>query len=123
MNTAETKTQSRISKLGWGILTGISALLVLNGAALYFFIAEMQEERTTAIMLSGFGLLALAVALQGFRTGSRSAWNATWVLVTLLVVIGVHILLTGNMVVGPFYLSLAAITLLGQLLAGRNPIS
>jgi hypothetical protein len=120
MNTAEMKTQSRISKLGWGILTGISALLVLNGAGLYFFIAEMQEERTTAIMLSGFGLLALVVALEGFRTGHRSAWNATWVLVTLLVVIGVHILLTGNMVVGPFYLSLAAITLIGQLLAGRN---
>jgi hypothetical protein len=119
MNTAETRTHSRISKLGWGILTGISALLVLNGAALYLFVAESHEEQTSAIILSGFGLLALFVALQGFRINSRSAWNATWVLVALLAVVGVHIMLSGNLMVGLFYLSLTAITLIGQLFAGR----
>jgi hypothetical protein len=120
MNTIETKSRTRFSKVGWGIHLVVTGLLVLNSVGLYIFIASSREEQTTAILLGGLGLLALVVALEGYRQHSRFAWNAAWVLVGALGVIGVHITVLGEAYVGVFYLSLAGITLLGQLLAGSS---
>jgi hypothetical protein len=119
-NTIETKSRTRFSKWGWGIHLVVTGLLVLNSVILYFFIAGAREEQTTAILLGGLGLLALVVVLEGYRQHSRFAWNATWVLVGALSFIGVHITVLGELSVGVFYLSLAAITLFGQLLAGSE---
>jgi hypothetical protein len=120
MNTIETKSKTRFSKVGWGIHLVVTGLLVLNSVILYFYIAGAREEQTTAILLGGLGLLAWVVALEGYRQHSRFAWNAAWVLVGALSVIGIHITVLGEPSVGVFYLSLTGITLLGQLLAGSS---
>jgi hypothetical protein len=120
MNTIETKSRTRFSKVGWGIHLAVTGLLVLNSVGLYIFIAPSREEQTTAILLGGLGFLALVVALEGYHQHSRFAWNAVWILVGALSVIGVHITVVGEPYVGVFYLSLAGITLLGQLLAGSS---
>jgi hypothetical protein len=134
--TSEIRKQSRLARWGWGILLTVSALLVLNGI-LWFFIGPQREgaeiegfrqafpalaqqmatnARQVAIWFMSFGLLALLVALEGFRHGSRWAWNATWVVVAVLTAIG--ILYRGGF--GVILLGLVPIVLVGQLLARRG---
>jgi lysylphosphatidylglycerol synthetase-like protein (DUF2156 family) len=136
---------SRTSKWGWGILVVLAILLVLNGVALYFISAwpstfeqdtgvSMSEVRqtfptvvdqvvrggqTTSILLAGFGLLALVVAVEGFRHASRWAWNAMWILVAMMAVVGVRATVMGQ-VFGLYYLVIGAVALVGQLLARRG---
>lgn len=109
----------RLAKWGWGVLLAIGAVLALNGAGLYFFIAESQIVQTAAILTTGTGLLALGLAWEGFRHGSRWAWRVLWALVLTLAALGVHILVGGEQVVGIWYLALAGAALVGQLLAGK----
>ena len=116
MTNTNEKSQSRTAKWGWGILLVVSALLVLNGAFLFFY---EQEGQTLFILLAGLGLLALVVSWGGFRTGSRWAWNALWVLVGLLAMIGVRALVGGESF-SLWYLFIAAMGLVGQLLARRG---
>jgi hypothetical protein len=142
MINAEVNTQPRLAKLGWGILLVVSALLVLNGLGWFFAgpnssLSSMAENtgvtviefeqaypsaatsitanaRLVALWFMAFGLLALIVALEGFRRGTRWAWNATWVLVATITAVGL-----GELpgVFGIALLGVAAMTLLGQLLA------
>ncbi len=147
MTTRENTSQSKISKWGWDILIALSALLALNGVALYFMSASpaifeqdtgvpmsevkqiyptvadqiVREGQTIAILLGGFGLLALVVALEGLRQGSRWAWNASWVVVATLAGIAVKtIVQSGRIDIGLFYLAFAAVVTVGQLLARRG---
>jgi hypothetical protein len=136
MTTTEVRNQSRLAKWGWVILLVISALLALNGV-LWFFLGPQQvvaslEEfpqaypsiapqmatnaRQVAIWFMSFGLLALLVALKGYRHGSRWAWYATWNLVALLTAIGV-LYRDGY---GVILLGLVPLALVGQLLAGKG---
>ena len=110
----------RTVKWGWGVLLTLSALLALNGVTLYFFIADSHLMRTASLLELGLGLFALGVAWEGFRRGSRWAWKIFWILVTLLAILGIHILVGGELGVSLWYLSLAVVALVGQLLAGRN---
>lgn len=133
---SETKKQSRLAKWGWGILLTVSALLVFNGV-IWFFIGHRREgaeiegfrqafpslaqqmatnAQQVAIWFMSFGLMALLVALEGFRHGSRWAWNALWILVAVLAAIG--ILYRGGF--GVILLGLLPIVLVGQLLARRR---
>lgn len=147
MNTQ--RDQSRASKWGWGILLVISAMQVLNGVAWLFVgpsvsLAYMEEisgtpptdfrqaypavadhvgdgARQVAIWIMAFGLLALIVALEGSRHGTRRAWNAMWVWVGAPTAIGINYLFgeeLGFDNVGMF--AIAAVALVGQLLARRG---
>jgi hypothetical protein len=147
MNNVVEGTQTRTQKWGWGALLVISALLALNGVGLYFISASpstfeqdtgvpidevreafpsvadhvVREGQIISILLAGLGLLALMVALAGYRQGSRWAWNTMWVLVGLLAVLTVWtIAVGGRFDIGGFYLVMAVVTLAGQLLAGRG---
>ncbi|MBI2873359.1 MAG: hypothetical protein HYY00_09265 [Chloroflexi bacterium] len=144
MNDASRRT--RTQKWGWGILIAVSALLVLGGVGMYFLgdspatfeqdtgvpMAEVRQAYPTVadqvvregqniqILVAAFGVLTLLVALEGFRHGSRWAWNATWVLVGWLVVGGLQALVVGGRLdIGGFFLAFAAVALVGQLLARR----
>jgi hypothetical protein len=137
----------KAAKWGWGILIAVSAVLVLNGAALYFMSASpsifqqdtgvpmaevreayptvadqvVREGQNVAILSAAFGALTLTVALEGLRNGSRWAWNATWVLVAWLVVGGFQsLVVNGRLDIGGFFLATAAVALVGQLLARRG---
>ena len=144
MNDDSQRPRTRAQRWGWGIVIAVSAFMVLGGVGLYFLSASptvfeqdtgvpMAEVRQTyptvvdqvvregqniSILLAGFGLLALAVAVEGFRHGSPWAWNAAWVLVAWLVVGGLQALLIGGRpYIGGAYLALAVLTVAGQLLA------
>lgn len=147
MTTIEVRGQSRAASWGWGILLVISALLVLNGVALFFISAgpstferdtgvPMSEVRemfpavvdevvgagqNLSILLAGIGLITLMLAWEGFRRRSRWAWNTLWVLFGTLAVVGLKsALLGGRPDIGGLYIGLAAVTLVGQLLASRG---
>lgn len=110
---------SKTSRIGWGILVLLAALIGLNGIALYLFIVDTQVERTIGVLLTGFAALAFIVALEGFRHGTLWAWNATWVVVASCAAIGVHALRSDRIDLSVFYLLLAGAALVGLLLA-RN---
>lgn len=110
------------SRTGWGILLTLSVLLWLNGLALYLFILDTQVERTVGVLLAAFAAVSVMVALEGFRHGTRWAWSTTWVLVASLAAIGLHTLRGDRTDPPAFYLLLAGIALVGQLLArDRGP--
>ncbi len=145
MTIARERSKRRTQKWGWGILLVVSTLVALNGVIWYFMggslstfeqdtgvplnefrqayptVADQmaQQARQVAIWFGAFGLLALAVALEGFRHRSRWAWKATWVLVATPAASGVLMLVKGDPI-GLFYLVFAAVALVGQLLAGRG---
>ena len=148
MSSVVSRTVVRTQKWGWGILLAVSAMLALNGVALYFIsaspatfeqdtgvsMAEVRqsfptvaehvvwEGQTTSMLLASLGLLALVVALGGFRSGSRWAWNAMWVLVGILAVFSiVFILIAGRFDIGGFYLIFLVVALIGQILARERP--
>jgi hypothetical protein len=104
-------------RLGWGILLTLSILLTINGVHLYFFIVDTPGEQTTAILLTGFGMLAVIVTLEGFKRQSRWAWIGTWVVIFLLLAVGLHMLRYSQNIIAVFYLSLTAIAIIGQLLS------
>lgn len=123
----------------------LSAFLVLNGVGLFFIESSLsafeqdtgvplsefrqayptvanhiaREGQTISILLAGLGLLALVVSLGGLRHHSRWAWNAIWVLVGVLAGLGVRALV-GGQPFGLISLFVAAVALVGQLLAGRG---
>ena len=136
MTATVVRNNSRLAKLGWGILLATSALLLLNGL-LWFVVGPQQvvasldefgqvnpliarqmatNARQVAIWYLAFGLLALLVTLEGFRRSSPWAWYATWILVPLLAAIGV-LYVDGF---GVILLGLAALALVGQLLARKG---
>jgi|GEM_PF-1393967 len=141
------QAQSRTAKWGWGILIALSAMLALNGVALYFISASpatfeqdtgvpidevkevfptvaehvVREGQGLSIMLAGLGLLALVVALAGYRHRSHWAWNAMWVLVATLTFSSVWAFGGGGRLdIGGFYAGLATVALVGQLLARQG---
>jgi len=147
MSNAPFKHVGKAAKWGWGILIAVSAVLVLNGAVFYFMSASptifqqdtgvpmaevreayptvvdqvVREGQSVSILSAAFGVLTLTVALEGFRHGSRWAWNATWVLVAWFAVGAFQsLVVNGRLDIGGFYLVFAAVALVGQLLARRG---
>lgn len=141
------ENQSRSSKWGWGVLMAISALLILNGVALFFIsdnpstfeqdtgipMSEVRDMYPTVVnevvdggqsismLLVSLGVLSLMVIWEGFRHQTRWAWNTLWVLFGTLLVVGLKaILLDARSDIGGLYLGLATITLIGELLTRTN---
>ena len=141
----QNSNQTRIARAGWMILLVVSGLLVLNGVAWFFtgpntsvsilaesigvtpneFEASYTQAAlgvaTTAHMVAiwfmAFGTLALLVALEGYRHGSRWAWHASWVLVAALIAVGI---LEIGSPFGIALLLLAALTSAGGVMARQG---
>lgn len=137
---------SRTAKWGWLTLLAVSALLLVNGIGWFFVgpslstfeqdtgvqLEEFRQSypsvadsiatnaRQVAIWFMAFGLLALLVALQGFRHNSQWAWNAAWVLVAAPAAVGVNVVIGDQLGFGAGMLAVAAIALLGQVLASKG---
>ncbi len=136
MTTA--KNQSRAAKVGWGILMVVSAMLLFNGVAWFFLGPEAERADLSALEFSqlypeiagqmgknaqqvaiwymAFGSLALLVALEGFRNGSRWAWYALWVMIPAMAAVGM--LYVGGF--GAGLLVLAVVALIGMFLAHKG---
>lgn len=149
ISTLEAKGQSRAAKWGWGILLGMSALLTLAGISWFFGLPRMALENIaelTSLEPDGFmvgepsafdvitviaqgygigyaalGLLALFVALEGYRHGTRWAWTAMWVLVAAFAGLAVSFMLAGEAyILSLGILAFAVLALVGMLLARRG---
>jgi hypothetical protein len=99
------------------MMAGLCGLLCVNGLLLFFVIVDTALEQTLSILLTGFGTLGLVVSVEGYRRRTRWAWNATWVVVGVLVVVAFHMLAVGRVDLSGFYFALGALGLGGQLLA------
>jgi hypothetical protein len=146
MKTNPEKTRSRSAKWGWGTLLGVSALLLLAGISWYALLPQMALEniaeyaglqpddfkegtpssfdvitiisRGYGVGYSGLGLLALLVAFEGYRHGTRWAWTAMWVPVLAFVFLGGVFIQAGESFALSFgVLSIAGLGLIGLLLA------
>jgi len=142
-------SRNRTAQVGWGILLGMSALLILAGLGWYFSLPEMALENIaerTSLEPDGFmvgkpsafdiismiargygagyavlGLMALLVALEGYKNGSRWAWVAMWVLVLAYTAIaGIFLLAGETYALSLGILSLAVITVVGLLMAHKG---
>ena len=146
--STEAKSKSRAAKWGWGILMGVSALLMLAGIGWYFSLPQMMLEniveygnvdpgnltqgepsafdvialiaRGYGAGYAGLGLLGLLVGLAGYRNGRRWAWMAMWVLVLAFIALAGIFMLPGDYAPGIGSLALAVVALLGMLLARRG---
>ena len=107
---------SATSRFGWRILLALSGLLVINGAGLYLAV-DTHVERTIGVLLTAFAALALMVAREGLRHGTRWAWQTSWLLPVSLAAIALHSLRGDRADIPAWYLGLAALALVGQLLA------
>lgn len=149
MIAAEARNESRLAKVGWGVLLAMSALLVLHGATWFFqgpeiALANIAEStgvapeafrqgnpsaleiitlitRNYSVFELAVGLFALLVAWRGYRERSRWPWMASWVLVLALAGLAIVFILAGGLGGGSVaYLVVAAVAFIGQLLAGTG---
>ena len=147
----EAKSQSRAARWGWGILIGVSALLMLAGLGWYFSLPEMLLENIVeygnvesrnliqgepsafdviTLIARGYGagyaalgLLGLLVGVEGYRNGTRWAWIAMWVLVSAYIALAGIFMLSGDSAPGLGSLVLAVFALAGMLLARRGHLA
>jgi hypothetical protein len=146
MTTNQGTNQIRTAKWGWGILLGLSGLLILAGLGWYMSLPEMALENIAeyasldpadllqgnpsafdiiALIARGYGagfaalgLMALLVGLEGYRRGTRWAWAAMWVLVVgYAAIAGIFLLAGETYVLSLGILSIAGLALIGLLLA------
>lgn len=147
MNEQQIQQPSGRARWGWRVLLVLGILLLLNGVALYFIsaapgtfeqdtgvayievaavfpsVAEqvVREGQTLAVLLAVVGLMAGLASWEGLQTGSRHAWLVTGVLLLMLAYFAVRFLLIdGRADIGGFYLVLAIINLVGQVLSGSQ---
>jgi len=146
---SDARNQSRVAKVGWGILLAMSALLVLAGISWLFGLPQMALDNIAeyaslepAVFMQGepsafdvitviargygvgyiaLGLMALLVALEGFRNGTRWAGTTMWVLVAAFAALAGAFLLAGeSYALSLGILSFAVIALVGLLLARQG---
>lgn len=112
----ETATRT-VARGGWALLIAVGVALTMHGVATYALVALTPGERTSGLLLAGVGLLTLMAAVEGHRHGTRWAWNATWATVAVLAALGTQVLLGGVRNIGGWHLLIAAVALVGQILA------
>lgn len=149
--SADAKSQSRAAKWGWGILLVVSALLILAGQFWYRSLPQMLLENIAefgnlepgdfmqgepssfdviTLIARGYGagyaalgLMALLVAIEGYRNGTRWAWMTMWVLVLAYAAIAGIFMLPGDYAPGLGSFALAVVALVGMLLARRGLVA
>lgn len=114
-------SKPRMAKVGWGLLLGLNGLLIADGAAWFFVGPDIIHARLVAVWFMAFGVLALLVALEGYRNGSRWAWNASWVSVAALAALGtVEATMDPSSYFGLVLLGASGLTVVGLLLARKG---
>lgn len=114
-------SQTRTTQLGWGILLGLNGLLIIDGVHWFFAGPNNTSARLVAVWFMAFGVLALMVALEGYRNGSRWAWYSSWVLVAALVALGlVEVRMEQDPFFGILLLGSSSVGVVGLLLARKS---
>jgi hypothetical protein len=142
-------SRTRTAKAGWIILLVVSALLILAGQFWYRSLPQMAVENIAeyanlepgdlmqgepssvdiiSLIARGYGagyaalgLMAVLVALEGYRNGTRWAWMTMWVLVLAYAAIaGIFLLAGETYALSLGLLGIAVIALVGLLLARKD---
>jgi hypothetical protein len=149
MKTYPAIHQDRFARWGWGILLGMSTLLILAGIGWLFSLPQMALENIaefgnleSRVLLQGepsafdvitvitrgygagytaLGLMALLVAVEGYRHGTRWSWIVMWCLAAAFTALaGIFMLAGESPVLSLGVFCLALITLVGLLLARKG---
>lgn len=114
--------ESRVRRVGWGLVILVSGLLILDGIVWFFVgprimwfqdvtgvpLSTFRDQypivadhmaasaRQVAIWMTAFGTLAGAVGVVGFRRGSRWAWLLSWIVVAFLATLAVNYAFAGE---------------------------
>jgi hypothetical protein len=140
--------RSRLARIGWVILLGVSGLLFFAGVSWYFGLPQMAleniAERTSlapdefklgessafavitviargyGIGYAALGLQAFLVGLEGYRNGSQWAWKAMWVVVATFAAIAVNFMRAGETVALSLGILVIGIVALAGLLLARS---
>ena len=142
-------SQPKIAKWGWGILLGVSILLILAGLSWFGMLPQMMLENISeyanlepsnfmqgspsafdiiTMIARGYGagyaalgLIALLVALEGYRHGTRWAWKVMWVLVAVYLAIGGLFFMAGeSYALSLPILFIAVLTAVGLLMCRKS---
>lgn len=109
-------------RVGWVLLIIVSGLLVVDGIVWFFIgpgitwfqdvtgvpLSTFQDQyplvadhmaasaRQVAIWMIAFGVLALAIGVEGFRHSSRPAWMLGWIVAGFLAILAVNYAFAGE---------------------------
>jgi hypothetical protein len=108
MSETTIPVRSSTQRFGWGLLLVISALALLNHAALIFVI---PGEEVLFIGWTAFNLYSTLVLFFPYRRGERWAWYSTWILPVAFASTALF-----DAEIGLYYLIAAGLIILGQLL-------
>lgn len=149
MINQQSVSQPVSAKIGWIMLLGASALLIFAGISWYVMLPQMALENIAAyakvdpgvfvqgnpsasdvitMIAQGYGagyfalgLLALLVALEGYRHGTHWAWMLMWVLAAAYAAIAGIFFLAGEAYALTFaILIIAAVVVVGLLLSHKG---
>jgi hypothetical protein len=146
MTVIASRPRTRAAAWGQGLVSTLSALLILNASWLYFAVgspavveadtgvalAELEAAyptvaahlatrgRTIALLLGGLATLALVVSFGGLRAGATWARHALWAFAAVLLAVGANAFGGGNAEVGAFYLAMSVLAAIGLMLAASE---
>lgn len=106
--SAITQKQSSTFKMGWGLMLFLAAGFALGHLALLLFDPGFA---TGFIAWATFEFLLAAILAIPYRRGERWAWAVVWA-----VVIPYGLVIFFNPEIGPYYLGMAVLTVIGQAL-------
>jgi hypothetical protein len=112
MSEAAIATRSTADKVGWWILFGISALAILNHAALIFVIPGEEVLFVGWTALSLYSALVLYIP---YRQGEKWAWYSTWILI-----LSFASMILFDAEIGIYYLVEAGLMALSQLMTRES---
>lgn len=149
MSAQKESPDRKIARIGWGLSIAFSIIMIIAGLGWFFALPGMLLENIAemanldpaqfrvgdpsasdliAMIAQGYGLgfsavgiVSLILALAGFRSGARLAWNALWILAITFAGLAYTFLRIGeNAILSLGVLSFAVLSLVGQLLARKD---
>lgn len=121
---APTRTRAARSvphRIGWWVLTALTALMLLNHAVGVFAFSQGATDRFMFVVFALLNAYALVVLLIPFRRGEPWAW---WLSQLQVAAFALCLPLLDDPAIGWFYLGIAAVLELGLALTypgGRPP--
>lgn len=147
MTVFASRPRTRAAAWGQGLLSPLSALLIVNAVWLFFAVgspavveadtgvvlSEIEATyptvatelatrgRTIALLLAGLATIAFIAAFAGIRAGAPWARQALWAFAAVLLAVATNAFDGGNVAVGTFYLAWSVLAAVGLVLATDRP--
>lgn len=110
------KRQPFYRRFAWVLHLLVSLALVSSG----LYIVTIPAERNAGFLFLGFAALGLLLSLGGFRRARESFWSLMWVYPVTNALIGVSMVIGDEAGIGSYYLILALLGVVAQVLSLGN---